>query len=145
MHALYKMWYKYFITHIIMIAAGGLWHFGSLFYHNTHYSQLQIYFGVIFRETRHHARANITSGALKQCAFSLAARRTHTTVELGWWICWPVLVMAALESYDIFCDSTWSSNQYGDGVILALSGFFNQIPHQKEPEISVGIFSPTWR
>jgi hypothetical protein len=25
---------------------------------------------------------------------------------------------------------------------LALSSFLNQIPHQKEPEISVGIFSP---
>jgi len=31
----------------------------------------------------------------------------------------------------------------GGGVILAFSSFFNQIPHQKEPEISVGIFSPT--
>ena len=37
MHALYKMWYKYFITHIILVAAG-LWHLRSLFYHNTHYS-----------------------------------------------------------------------------------------------------------
>jgi len=36
-----------------------------------------------------------------------------------------------------------SSNQYGGGAILALSSFLNQIPHQKEPEISVGIFSPT--
>ena len=77
------MWYKYFITHIILVAAGGLWHLGSLFYHNTHYSQLQIYFGVIFHETRHHAQASVTSGALIQCAFSLAARKTHTTTELG--------------------------------------------------------------
>jgi hypothetical protein len=29
-------------------------------------------------------------------------------------------------------------------VSLALYSFLNQIPHQKEPEISVGIFSPTW-
>ena len=44
------MWYKYFITHIILVAAGGLWHLGSLFYHNTHYSQLHIQFGAIFRK-----------------------------------------------------------------------------------------------
>jgi hypothetical protein len=29
------------------------------------------------------------------------------------------------------------------GGIFAFSSFFNQIPHQKEPEISVGTFSPT--
>jgi len=26
------MWYKQFITHIILVAAEGLWHLGSLFY-----------------------------------------------------------------------------------------------------------------
>jgi hypothetical protein len=31
--------------------------------------------------------------------------------------------------------------QSGGGAILVLSSFLNQIPHQKEPEISVGIFS----
>jgi hypothetical protein len=41
------------------------------------------------------------------------------------------------------CARIWSSNQSGGGVILALSSFLDQIPHQKEPEISVGIFSPT--
>jgi len=35
------------------------------------------------------------------------------------------------------------SNQSGGGAILAFSSFFKQIPHQKKPEISVGIFSPT--
>jgi len=38
-----------------------------------------------------------------------------------------------------------SSNQSRGGAILAISSFLNQIPHHKEPEISVGIFSPTWR
>jgi len=35
--------------------------------------------------------------------------------------------------------------QLGRGweVILAFSSFFNPTPHQKEPEISEGIFSPT--
>jgi len=53
--------------------------------------------------------------------------------------------MVTHESQNIFCTCTWSSNQSGGGAILALSSFFNQIPRQKEPEISVGIFSPTWR
>jgi len=38
---------------------------------------LQIYFCVIFRQTRHHSQAHITSVAL--CALSLAARRTHSS------------------------------------------------------------------
>jgi len=37
-HALYEMCCKQFTTHIILVAAG-LWHLGSLFYHNTQYSQ----------------------------------------------------------------------------------------------------------
>jgi len=32
---------------------------------------------------------------------------------------------------------------WGGGAILAFSSFFNQIPHQKKSEISVGILSPT--
>jgi len=34
------MWCKKFITHIILVAAKGLWHLGSLFYHDTQFSQL---------------------------------------------------------------------------------------------------------
>jgi len=33
------MWCKWFITHIILAAAWSLWHLGSLFYHDTQYSQ----------------------------------------------------------------------------------------------------------
>ena len=106
---------------------------------------LQIYFCVIFLKTRHHAQAHIISDAFIHCALSLAARKTQTAMELGWWFHWPVFIMATLESQNIFCTQTWSSNQSGGGVILAVSSFLNQIPHQKEPEISVGIFSPTWR
>jgi len=102
---------------------------------------LQIYFGMIFHETRHHSLAHITSGALIHCALSLATRSTQTALQLGWWFRWAVFVMATLESQNIFCACTWSSNQSGGGAILALSSFLNQIPHQKEPEISVGIFS----
>jgi len=44
---------------------------------------LQIYFGVIFCETRHHAQAHVTPGALIHCTLSLPARRTHTALQLG--------------------------------------------------------------
>jgi len=37
--ALNKMCCKQFITHIILVAAEGLWHLVSPFYHSTHYSQ----------------------------------------------------------------------------------------------------------
>jgi len=81
---------------------------------------LQIYFGVIFLETRHHAQAHVTSGKLIHCVLSLAARRTQTAAQ-GWWFRWPVFVMVTLESQNIFWTSTWSSNQSGGGTILALS------------------------
>jgi len=51
--------------------------------------------------------------------------------------------MATVELQNIFCAHAWSSNQSGGGAVLALSSFPNQIPHQKEPEMWVGIFSPT--
>jgi len=44
-----------------------------------------------------------------------------------------------------FLAHTWSYNQSGVGAILAPFSFLSLIPHQKKPEISVGIFSPTWR
>jgi len=44
---------------------------------------LRIYFCVIFRETRHHAQAHITSRALTLCALSLAAKRTQTAERRG--------------------------------------------------------------
>ena len=49
--------------------------------------------------------------------------------------------MATLESQYIFCTHTCCYNQSGVGVILDHFSFLNQLPHQKEPEISVGIFS----
>jgi hypothetical protein len=45
---------------------------------------LQIYFCAIFRKTRHHEQAHITSGAL--CALSFAAKKkTQTAEQMGWW------------------------------------------------------------
>jgi len=107
-------------------------------------SALQIHFCVIFCETRHHAQAYVKLGALVDCGLSLATRWTKTAREFHGFR-WPVLVIMALEPHSICCCRTWSSNQTGGGVILAFSSFFNQIPHQKKSEISVGILSPTWR
>jgi len=100
---------------------------------------LQIYFCVIFLETRHHAQAHITSEALIHCALSLATRRTQTAVQLGRRFRWPVFVMATLESQNIFLrlhlifQPIWGCGDFGSF----------QLPHLKKPEISVGIFSPT--
>ena len=67
--------------------------------------------GVIFHETRHHAQAHITSGTLVHCALSLAARRTQTAAQLGWWFCWPVFVMAtSAEACCCFSSSSSSSS-----------------------------------
>jgi len=92
---------------------------------------LQNYSGVIFHETRHHAQAHVTSGALIHSAFSLATRRTQMAVEVGGCFRWPVLIMVTLESHNICCGRTWSSNQSGGGAVLALSSCFYQIPYQK--------------
>jgi len=88
---------------------------------------LQMYFCVIFLETRHHAQVHVTSGALIDCSLSLAS------------VCYDDSQVAKhlLQLHLLF--------QSGGGAILALSSFLNQIPHHKEPEISVGIFSPTLR
>jgi hypothetical protein len=51
--------------------------------HNIHsWGDLQIYSGVIFLETRHHAQAHVTSGTLIHSALSLAARRIQAAMEL---------------------------------------------------------------
>jgi len=102
---------------------------------------LQIYFCVIFLETR-HPQAHITSGALIDCALSLAARRTQDGSGVG-------LISLANVCYGDsqvtkhFLRPNLVFQPIWGGAILALSSFLNQIPHQKEPEISVGVFSPT--
>jgi len=79
--------------------------------HITHNEgDLQIYFCVIFLKTRHHAQAHITSGALIDCALSLAARRTHTAAKMSGRFRWPVFIMMTIESQNICCSRTRSSN-----------------------------------
>jgi hypothetical protein len=65
---------------------------------------LQVYFCMIVCETRHHAQADITFRALVLCSCSHAARWTNTAAD---WVgfCWPVL--AAVESYYVWCSRTW--------------------------------------
>jgi hypothetical protein len=92
---------------------------------------------VAVRETRYYAQAHIASGTP-----SLAVKQTKMAAEFGGF-CSSVSVMAALELH-VCCCRTWSSNQSGSEVILAFSGFFDQIPRQ-ESEISASIFSPTKR
>ena len=84
--------------------------------HNIHNEgDLQIYFGVIFLKTRHHTQAHITSGTFIHCALSLATKRTQTAAEFGWWFCWPVLVMATLESQSIFAPELGLPTNLGVG------------------------------
>ena len=140
------MWCKQFITHIILVSAEGMWHLVALLYHNAHYSQWGLFTNLLLCHIprNNNAQAHITSGALIRCALYLAAaRRTQTTAELVWRFSGRCLLWQ-LSSQNIFCGRSWSSNQCGGGAILALSSSLNQLPHQKEPGISVYIFSPTW-
>ena len=98
---------------------------------------LQIYFSVIFHETMHFEQTHITSGAFIHCALSLAVRSTQTAAHLGWWFHWPVFVMATLESQNIFCTHTWSYNQSGVGVILAVFSFLNFLTRRSRKSLSV--------
>jgi len=50
LHALYKMWCKQFITHIILASAEGMWHLVLLLYHNAHYSQWGLFTNLLFCE-----------------------------------------------------------------------------------------------
>jgi len=44
---------------------------------------LQIYFGAIFLETRHHAQTHIICGSFIHCALSLATKKTQTAAKVG--------------------------------------------------------------
>ena len=103
---------------------------------------LQIYIFVTFRKTRHHEQPHVTSDTFIHCALSLFARRTQTAAQPSRWFRWPMFVMTTLDSQNIFCAWTWSSNQSGVGAILAFSSIVNQIFQQKEPEISVDYIYP---
>jgi hypothetical protein len=104
------MWCTQFIIHTILVAAG-LWHHGSLFYHDTQYSQLGWFINLLWCDiplnkapcTGHH----ITSGAFIHCALSLASRTTQMTGQLGGRFCWVVFVIVTLESENIFLFWVW--------------------------------------
>jgi hypothetical protein len=80
------MHYVKFGVNIILVSAEGLWHLGSLFYHDTHSihngGDLQIHFSMIFGETRRHTKSHLTSGTFIHSSLSLAMRTTQTAVQL---------------------------------------------------------------
>ena len=134
------MWCKQFITHIILVAIEGLWHLGSLFYHDTQYSRgsfTNLLLCDIPQNKAPRTGPRHIWRTYRLFAFFGRDKNTNGTGDV-----WKIS-LTTLESHNICCGCTWFSNQSGGGAILALSSFLNQIPHQKEPEISVGIFSPT--
>ena len=86
---------------------------------------LQIYFCVLFRETRHHAQAHVQYGALVHCALSLAARRKQMAAQLGWRFRWPLFVMVtSADACCCFCcccsssSSSSSSSKYSSTLLV---------------------------
>ena len=125
-HALYEMCCKQFTTHIILVAAG-LWHLGSLFYHNTQYSQRGCFTNLLWCDIPQNS-APQTGPHHIWCIYTprlfLAVTIRQTAVHLCGWFRWPLFVMA-IESQNIFCTHSWSYNQSGSGVVSGLSSFLN--------------------
>ena len=98
------MWCKQFITRIILVAAEGLWHLGSLLYHDTVFNMGVIYkFTFVWYSAKQGATHGPTSHLAHLCtALSFTARRTWTAAQMGWWFRWPVFVMATLKSQNFF-------------------------------------------
>jgi len=85
---------KQFITHIILVAAEGLWHRGSLFYHSTQYSQRGCFTNLLWCDILWNKAP---------CTGPCHIWHTYTqmAVQLGWEFRWPVFVMGLLcfETY----------------------------------------------
>jgi len=64
------------------MVAAGLWPLGSLFYHNTQYSQWGLFTNLLWCDILRN-KAPQTGPRLTQCARSLAARLTQMVVEFG--------------------------------------------------------------
>ena len=75
---------------------------------------LQIYFCMIFYETRHHAQAQVTFGALINHALALTITWTKMAAKFAGF-CWPLSVMAAVKLHNICYGLIWLSNQSGLG------------------------------
>ena len=105
---------------------------------------LQIYFGVIFCETRYHAQAHVTSGGLIHCVLSLAARRTQMAAQLGWryagqCLLWEHSSLKTFLRQHLVFQPVW-----GCGNLCPF-----QLPQSNSSLdgawISVGVFTPKWR
>jgi len=101
-----------------------------------------IYFGVIFHKTKHHALTHVTSGTFIyypffHCEENINSSAFGLMTSMANVCCGDSQIAKHYLSPHFVFQPIW-----GWGI-LALYSFPNQIPHQKEPEILVGIFSPT--
>ena len=144
LHAVYKMWCKQFITHVILVAAEGLWQLRSLFYHDTQYSQWEWFTNLLCCDIP--LNNALCTGpchiwrTYTHCPFS-----GHEMSRDGSGVWWMILLASVgygsswvtqhlLQLHLVF-QPIW---EWGD---LGFSSFFNQIPYQKEPEFLVGILA----
>jgi hypothetical protein len=89
--------------------------------------------------TTHRSTSNLAH--LEHSTLALAMSWAYMAMEFAG-LGWPVFVGVAFQPRSICWHHTWPSNQAGNGAILTSSSFLDQIPHQKESEISVHIFCP---
>ena len=103
---------------LTILIAAGLWHLEYLFYHDTQYSQRGCFTNLLWCDIPqnnapqtgpHHIRYIYTR------AIFLAVTSTQTAAHLGWWFRWPVLVMATLESQNIFAPTLGLTANLGLG------------------------------
>jgi len=147
LHALYKMWCKQLITHIILVAVEGLWHFGSLFYHDTQYSQREWFTNLLWCHNPQN-KAPHTGPCHIWCTYKLGHFFGHEKNTDG------SAAGLKISLASVCYGDSWVAKHFlhphlvfqpiwGWGDLASFQ--LIQFPHQKEPQISVGIFSPTWR
>jgi len=105
--ALYEMWCKYFITHVILVAAEGLWHLGSLFYDTVFTIGVIYKFTMVWysakQGTTHRPRSHLAHLYDEPFLWLQEHRQQHSWVDdftgqcLLWWLSSRItFVMAAL-------------------------------------------------
>ena len=101
------MWCKWFITHIILAAAYGLWHRGSLFYHDIHCSQRGWYITNLLLYDIPWNKAPCTGPChIWRTVCSFFGHEKKTDSRAVGWFRWPVFLMAT--SAEAFCCSSSS-------------------------------------
>jgi hypothetical protein len=115
------------MTHIILAAAEGLWHLGSLFYHDTQYSQLEWFTNIFWCDILLN-RATHTGPHHIWCFYMLcplSGQEKNTEGSgVGWIISLASVVIATLKSENIFLFESGVSNQnFTDGFLLEFDFF----------------------